>query len=67
MFPRLSDVSENTVCRHGFQFKIKMARGVKKQLLVINGKATYAFVKKNKKFTKCVKYRDVTPQVQCKV
>ena len=66
LFSSLPDVTANSGCSNGFKFVLKGATGVRKQFVILNDKATLAFVTKGKKFTACESYTDITATVTCK-
>ena len=47
----------------GKKFVIKQAKGVRKQLLILNGEAILGFVRNGKKFADCDSYTKVTTKV----
>ena len=51
----------------GEKFVIKQAKGVRKQLLILNGEAILGFVRNGKKFADCDSYTEITTKVDCKV
>ena len=51
----------------GNKFVIKQVKGVRKQLLILNGQAILGFVRNGKKFADCDSYTEVTTKVDCKV
>ena len=51
----------------GNKFVIKQVKGVRKQLLILNGQAILGFVRNGKKFADCDSYTELTTKVDCKV
>ena len=54
----------NIGCTNGQKFVLKPATGVMKQFMVLNDKASLAFVTNGKKFTACTAFLDITSLVR---
>merc|ERR1711935_1060934 len=65
-FIYLADITSNSGCSNGQKFVLKGADNVRKQFLIVNDKAIIAFITKQKKFTACESFTDITTSVSCK-